>query len=84
LILDKTGALYGITQSGGTGTCKVDGGCGTVFKLAPDGTETVLFAFGGCKRGCLPGWLLKGRNGGFYGTAFGGTYKYGIVFSIKN
>jgi len=84
LILDKTGGIYGFTQRGGTGTCKVYEGCGTVFKLAPDGTETVLFAFGGCKRGCLPGWLLKGRNGGFYGSAFGGTYKYGIVFSIKN
>src|ERR1700722_13448707 len=43
LILDKAGNLYGTTYSGGGGSCH----CGTVFKLAPNGTETVLYAFTG-------------------------------------
>ena len=35
LIIDGAGNLYGTTSEGGTG------GAGVVFKLAPDGTETV-------------------------------------------
>src|ERR1700733_14380471 len=40
LVMDKGGNLYGTTQFGG-GTCD----CGTVYKLAADGTETILHAF---------------------------------------
>jgi len=40
LIADSAGTLYGTTQWGGGGTeCGI--GCGTVFKLAPDGTGFV-------------------------------------------
>ena len=38
LILDGAGNLYGAT-AGSVGGCN----CGTVFKLAPDGTETLLY-----------------------------------------
>jgi uncharacterized repeat protein (TIGR03803 family) len=43
LLMDAGGALYGTTRSGGAGTSCSDGGpggvsgCGTVFKLSPDG-----------------------------------------------
>src|SRR5580704_13924608 len=43
LVADSAGSLYGATGSGGS-TNRFDG-CGTVFRLAPDGTETVLYAF---------------------------------------
>lgn len=44
LMIDNMGNLYGTTTAGGGG-CKVVGhglGCGTVYEVAPDGTERVL------------------------------------------
>jgi hypothetical protein len=83
LIHDKAGNLYDTTwQRGGTGC---DGyGCGTVFKLAPDGTETVPHAFGGGSDGANPhAGMVKGAAGGLYGTASaGGKYGYGTVFRL--
>jgi hypothetical protein len=34
LVLDKQGRLYGTTQFGGAGTA-CNGGCGTVYEVAP-------------------------------------------------
>ena len=45
LILDSKGNLYGATVLGGSGAC--DGGCGTIFKVTPDGLEIVLYSFTG-------------------------------------
>jgi uncharacterized repeat protein (TIGR03803 family) len=44
LIIDRNGNLFGTTFAGGTGG---RGGPGTVFKLSPDGVETVLHKFSG-------------------------------------
>jgi uncharacterized repeat protein (TIGR03803 family) len=85
VVRDKTGNLYGTTFAGGGAHCAhVADGCGTVFKLAPDGTETVLFAFFG-KHGVQPeASLLMGKDGLLYGTASaGGKYNDGVVFSVK-
>ena len=73
VIMDEAGNLYGTTESGGTGC---DGsGCGTVFKVAPDGTETVLYAFQGSTDGANPlGGLIADKAGNFHGTTnSGGT-----------
>ena len=43
LIMDGSGNVYGTTSYGGNPGCIH--GCGTVFKLAPNGTESVLYAF---------------------------------------
>src|SRR3984885_8924073 len=53
LIMDGSDNLFGTTSHGG-GSANCDGGCGTVFEVAPDGTETVLYAFQGGTDGCLP------------------------------
>src|ERR1700730_17500096 len=56
LIADSSGNLYGTTHNGGVAStlgCSVYG-CGTVFKLSPDGTETVLYSFRG-RHGTFPG-----------------------------
>ena len=47
VIMDRAGNLYGTTYFGGRNkVCeKVSYGCGTVFKLAPNGKETVLYQF---------------------------------------
>jgi uncharacterized repeat protein (TIGR03803 family) len=92
LILDASGNLYGTTtEGGGSGTGCQGYGCGTVFKIAPNGTETVLYAFAGGADGWYPGGtLLLDKAGNLFGTteAGGNTSKYcisegcGTVFRI--
>jgi len=74
LIADSHGNLYGTTTLGGS--CPSDNGCGTVFKIAPDGTETVLYAFQGGKDGFVPrAGLIMDAAGNLFGTTSkgGGT-----------
>jgi uncharacterized repeat protein (TIGR03803 family) len=72
LIMDSAGNLYGTTTAGGSNNCS--GGCGTVFKLSPDGTggytESVLYSFvGGTSDGANPyAGLISDSTGNFYGT----------------
>jgi hypothetical protein len=58
-------------------------GCGIVYKLAPDGNESVLYAFGAHRQnGTDPGSLIQ-ANGRFYGAANeGGKHGYGTVFRL--
>jgi uncharacterized repeat protein (TIGR03803 family) len=68
LVVDGSGNLYGVTEAGGTGKNCGDG-CGTIFRVAPDGTETVLYSFQGGIDGLLPqGGLAADGSGNFYGT----------------
>src|ERR1700733_3499759 len=81
LIMDGSGNLYGTTASGG-GNVNDDqcpSGCGEVFKLAPDGTETVLYNFcsqAECSDGAEPyAGLIVDGSGNLYGTTvLGGIY----------
>jgi uncharacterized repeat protein (TIGR03803 family) len=85
VIEDGSGNLYGTTLSGGGG-CEGDYGCGTVFKLAPDGTETVLQTFLRARKGFGPrASLLLGKSGFLYGTTeSGGVRNFGgVVFRIR-
>ncbi len=70
LIMDGAGDLYGTTVGGGSNKC--NGGCGTVFKLTPDGsggyTESVLYRFRGSSDGWSPYDLALRHAGDLYGT----------------
>lgn len=82
VIADKQGNLYGTTSAGGDFTCGA-GGCGTVFKLAPDGTETVLHTFEFSDGATPVAGLISDKAGNFYGTtAAGGPNGFGTVFTI--
>ena len=77
VIVDEQGNLYGTTAYGGTGNlCKTGSGngCGTVFKLSPDGTETILYTFSGGADGAIPlSGLVRDAKGNLYGTTtYGG------------
>jgi uncharacterized repeat protein (TIGR03803 family) len=85
LTLGTDGNFYGTTSGGG------ENQMGTVFKVTPEGAESVIYSF----RGPNPNepiltdptapsaTLLLGTDGNFYGTAvFGGTYGAGAVFKI--
>lgn len=77
-VFDKLGNLYGTTTSGG------EPGNGTVFKLAPDGTETILHNFNCNGDGCVP-WagVTLDKKGNLYGTTqIGGTYGWGTIYEI--
>lgn len=71
VIMDKSGNLYGTTLEGGTGGC-AGGGCGTVFRIAPDGTKTVLYSFTGGSDGSGPHGLVIDKLGNLYGTTTAG------------
>jgi uncharacterized repeat protein (TIGR03803 family) len=88
LVADATGNFYGTTGAGGHCSWAASG-CGTVFRLAPDGTETVLHDFKSGKDGLGPdAGLVMDKKGNLYGTTFlgGGTYcggsGCGTVFEI--
>jgi uncharacterized repeat protein (TIGR03803 family) len=91
LTMDLSGNLFGLTFGGGNSGCFADIGCGVVFKLAPDGTETTLYAFHGGSDGGNPwGTLIADGNGDLFGTATDGArsgcyegYGCGTVFKIS-
>ena len=84
LIMDTAGNFYGTTVEGG-GTACSSFGCGTVFKLSPDGSETVLHSFTDTPDGANPqSGLVMDANGNLYGTTFfGGTYNAGTVYKVS-
>ena len=69
LVEATDGNFYGTTYFGGN--CGSPG-CGTVFKITPSGTLTVLYVFcsqPNCSDGSLPASpLLQASDGNFYGT----------------
>jgi uncharacterized repeat protein (TIGR03803 family) len=98
--VSQKGNLYGTTIVGGNVNlprCYNDfsgNGCGVVFKLDPNGTETVIYAFtGGTDGGGPNSDLIRDAAGNLYGTTlWGGTGKCviyaqnfpgcGVVFKI--
>jgi len=80
LVQGTDGNLYGTTAVGGTNnSCnQVSGGCGTVFKITPEGSFTTLYSFcsqTNCSDGAIPyDSLVQAADGSLYGTTgFGGT-----------
>lgn len=91
LVMDSAENLYGVTYAttynaiGGIPCANGAEGYGTVFKLTPGGTHTILHTFGGVGDGEYPNaGLAIDTSGNLYGiTGSGGVYGYGIVFKIS-
>jgi uncharacterized repeat protein (TIGR03803 family) len=86
LVRNASGSLYGATTEGGSGgACQA--GCGTVFKLTPEGATSVVYTFTGGSDGALPygGMILDGK-GNLFGTTLGGggSCNCGTVFKVKS
>lgn len=79
LLLAADGNYYGTTSEGGT---KSDG---TVFKLAWNGTLTILHDFAGADGAAPHAGLIQGSDGMLYGTCSSGTGSAanGTVFKIS-
>jgi uncharacterized repeat protein (TIGR03803 family) len=87
LIQGVDGNFYGTTEYGGTNNSCGAGGCGTIFKMTPEGNLTTLYSF--CAEGypCLGGDGLTGglsqtQIGVFYGASNGGAEGYGTIFRL--
>jgi uncharacterized repeat protein (TIGR03803 family) len=78
LVRDADGNLFGAALQGGTNNK------GTIFKLATNGTLTVLHSFTGGRDGSAPqGGLLMDNAGNLFGsTLTGGDSSNGTVFEI--
>jgi uncharacterized repeat protein (TIGR03803 family) len=87
LIEATDGVFYGTTLAGGS-NCIADGGCGTVFKINPEGKLTTLHSFcteSDCTDGNAPRALIQAANGDFYGTTNrGGANGAGTIFKLTH
>lgn len=64
---DEAGGIYGVTYVGGAYSL------GTLFKIAPDGTETIIRSFGKGNDGAFPrSQPAIDKSGNIYGTTNGG------------
>jgi uncharacterized repeat protein (TIGR03803 family) len=82
LLIDAAGNFYGTTEAGGL---FFNGGCGTVFKLDPSGTETVLYRFCEVPLDAADPFapLIGDAAGNLYGTTRdGGIHGFGTVFKV--
>lgn len=90
LVQGRDGNLYGETAFGGVSAANSPcggTGCGTIFKITPQGTITTIYSFcpsSSCLDGSGPeGGLVLSNDGNFYGvTAGGGATLRGTVFKI--
>jgi uncharacterized repeat protein (TIGR03803 family) len=84
LILDAAGNLYGTAFKGGDYT-SCGGGCGAIFRIAPDGTETVVYRFRDDGLGRNPFGIGFDSAGNLIGvTTYGGASNAGVVFRLKS
>lgn len=83
LIEGSDGNFYGTTEAGGSENCS--GGCGSVFKITPQGIETPVYLFALAIDGISPSsGLFQGSTGDYYGvTESGGTFDGGTIFDVS-
>jgi uncharacterized repeat protein (TIGR03803 family) len=75
LALDAKGNVYGMSPYGGTHNCGWDRqglGCGTLFKMTPNGKFTIIHSFDGTDGMNPQGGLVRDAKGNLYGAAFFG------------
>jgi uncharacterized repeat protein (TIGR03803 family) len=87
LVQASDGNFYGVTRNGGAAQTLCGNGCGTVFRITPDGAFSTLYSFcsqQNCVDGAEPAaGLIQANDGALYGTtSIGGAHSQGTVFKI--
>ncbi|HEX3430965.1 MAG TPA: choice-of-anchor tandem repeat GloVer-containing protein [Rhizomicrobium sp.] len=78
VIVDASGNMYGSTETAGASDF------GTVYKVGPTGTFTLVHSFSGTDGKYPYGGLIQNRKGTLFGTAWnGGTIGYGTVWKMR-
>jgi uncharacterized repeat protein (TIGR03803 family) len=73
------GNFYGTTVGGGS-NCN----CGTLYKMTPDGTTSLVHIFDGTDGSAPDDPPVQAANGNLYGTTYGGGLKNGgTIFEIS-
>ncbi|HEY1676066.1 MAG TPA: choice-of-anchor tandem repeat GloVer-containing protein [Candidatus Sulfotelmatobacter sp.] len=72
LVQASDGAFYGTTYGGGDTNNCFGNGCGTVFKITPDGTLNTLHIFESTEGANPIAGLIQATDGNFYGTTYAG------------
>jgi uncharacterized repeat protein (TIGR03803 family) len=72
LVQGSDGNLYGTTSGGGPVNSSCSSGCGTIFKITPEGKFTTLHNFDGLDGRYPYVALTQAANGNFYGTTYAG------------
>jgi uncharacterized repeat protein (TIGR03803 family) len=72
LLQARDGDFYGTTEFGGNNSACPTFGCGTIFKITPEGALTTLHAFESTDGSNIIAGLLQVGNGTFYGAAANG------------
>ena len=87
LAMDTEGNLYGTTYRGGIPNDIFPNGCGVVFKVAPSGSESILYAFkcGTDGGGWVDSPLIADRRENVYGVnPSGGVSIQGSIFKVTS
>jgi uncharacterized repeat protein (TIGR03803 family) len=95
LVAGSDGNFYGTTAFGGNTALNQGNGAGTVFRVTPSGTESVLYTFTGNSTATAQqpianndavgptAGLVIGADGNFYGvSSYGGTDGLGTFFQV--
>jgi uncharacterized repeat protein (TIGR03803 family) len=82
LVLATDGTFYGTAPQGGSGDCF--DGCGTLFRIRPDGKLIMAYSFTSTQ-GSYPNGVIEGTDGNFYGTTrVDGLAGQGTVFQFNS
>jgi len=84
LIQASDGNFYGTTYGGGIPNICSGNGCGTIFKITPQGTLTTLHDCDSVDGTNPVAVLDQGSDGNFYGTTYAGGNRgsWGTVFEV--
>jgi uncharacterized repeat protein (TIGR03803 family) len=74
LIQGNDGNFYGTTSVGGMAGCEFNEGCGTVFKITPQGDFETLHSFDSADGANPLAGLMQATDGNFYGTTSAGEF----------
>ncbi len=89
LVQGSDGNFYGTASQGGNlSDCPggfAPNGCGTIFKITPSGTFSVVYTFtGAASDGGFPSYgLVQGDDGNFYGTTANTVFQVTTAGKIK-